>query len=762
MLSVVRPFLCALVATALAWILFDAPAWAATIPVTTTVDESGTNLSACSLREAITAANTDSDFGGCSTVSGADIITLPAGTYTLTLVGTDDANAAGDLDIQSDLTISGTGAPSTIVDGNRPLIGERVFDVRAPANAVTFDGLTIRNGLTGIGNSGVPLTVSNSLLTGNSGGLGGGIFHIAGVLTVINSTLSGNSALFGGGLYNLNGTVTLTNSTVSGNTATPNAGTGGNGGGIYNDHGSVTITTSTISQNRAVLVTPDGGTGGGIYTDHGTLIITNSTLSGNTADIVAGAISSDNAALTLAGSTLSGNSAFVGGGFDIFGGTTTMRADLLDTGTRGANCHVTGSTFTSNGSNLSDDTSCQALFTLPSDKNNVNLMLGPLASNGGPTQTHALLPGSPAIDALAGNCPVSTDQRGSPRPRDGDGNGSAVCDSGAFELAPGVLQFSSPTYGVDEAAGSAAITLNRTDGSDVAVSATVTLSDGTAVAPADYSNAPLAVSFAAGQTIATVQVPIVGDVLDETDETVKLTLSNPTGGASIGAQSTAGLTIQDNDPTPALSIDDVSVNEGNSGASAMPVSVHYATADGIAALADNDYQAASGTLTFQPGVLKQSFIVNVGVDGKVEPNETFVVNLTTPTNATIAQAQGTGTILNDDLAPVSVCAPRPPVRVAPVATGDGRLQVTVSVTNNPGFTNALQAITWGEFRDATVQVNSLGPVTSGQRTSLPPGTTVVMFIISRVTPGQAATASLTVTDACGDWPTLVGGGASAF
>src|SRR6476659_5279322 len=106
MLSVVRPFLLALASAALAWILFEAPAWAATIPVTTTADESGATPTACSLREAITAANTDSAVGGCPAGSGADIISLPAGTYTLTLVGSDDTNAAGDLDISSDVTIS--------------------------------------------------------------------------------------------------------------------------------------------------------------------------------------------------------------------------------------------------------------------------------------------------------------------------------------------------------------------------------------------------------------------------------------------------------------------------------------------------------------------------------------------------------------------------------------------------------------------------------------------------------------------------------
>ena len=90
----------------------------ATIVVNTTADEFGTGKN-CSLREAIQAANTDSDFGGCTGVKayGADVITLPAGTYTLTGAAGEDANASGDLDITSDMTIDGAGAKTTIIQG---------------------------------------------------------------------------------------------------------------------------------------------------------------------------------------------------------------------------------------------------------------------------------------------------------------------------------------------------------------------------------------------------------------------------------------------------------------------------------------------------------------------------------------------------------------------------------------------------------------------------------------------------------------------
>jgi hypothetical protein len=111
---------------------------------------------------------------------------------------------------------------------------------------------------------------------------------------------------------------------------------------------------------------------------------------------------------------------------------------------------------------------------------------------------------------------------------------------------------------------------------------------------------------------------------------------------------------------PTLSINDISMAEGNSGttnliltvtlsaASALTVNVNYATANGTATLADSDYQTASGTLTFNPGNLSKTITVLVNGDQKFEMDETLLVNLTTPVNAAISDNQGQGTILNDD------------------------------------------------------------------------------------------------------------------
>src|SRR5207247_2267104 len=124
--------------------------------------------------------------------------------------------------------------------------------------------------------------------------------------------------------------------------------------------------------------------------------------------------------------------------------------------------------------------------------------------------------------------------------------------------------------------------------------------------------------------------------------------------------------IVNDDTQPTIVISDVSANEGNAGptpfvftvtlsnASSQTVTVQYATADGTATVADSDYVAASGTVTFLPGQTSQPVTAIVNGDTKFEPNETFFVNLTLPTNATISARQAPGTIVNDDTQPTIV------------------------------------------------------------------------------------------------------------
>jgi hypothetical protein len=169
------------------------------------------------------------------------------------------------------------------------------------------------------------------------------------------------------------------------------------------------------------------GSGGGLYTV-GTANLINVTLSGNSASYNAGGLGLGAGSALLSHVTVSGNSAGVsGGGLDRLGGTIAVVASIVADSPSGGNC---GGTITNQGFNLSTDGTCG--FNTAA-----NLLLGPLADNGGPTPTHLPQPGSPAIDFVAVGCPPpATDQRGSPRPVDGDQNGTTRCDAGAVEYAP--------------------------------------------------------------------------------------------------------------------------------------------------------------------------------------------------------------------------------------------------------------------------------------------------------------------------------------
>ncbi|MBI4498578.1 MAG: hypothetical protein HY689_11830, partial [Chloroflexi bacterium] len=453
----------------------------------------------CTLRAAIMEANAS---------PGDDTITLPVGTYTLAIApdATPDDAADGDLDITGNLTLEGAGAASTIIqacdaDADPTCTGiDRVFHVLSGAE-VTVSGVTVRKGNTaswggGVYNAGTltvsqstisdnsaavsgggvynedTLTVSQSTISDNSSDEGGGILTSWGTATVSSSTLSGNSASsYGGGIYQTSlGTLTVVNSTISANSAF-------SGGGISNHWGTLTVSQSTISGNSAtggggitngnsgtatvnqstISVNSASGDGGGVY-NSGTLVISNSTFSGNYATSGGGIL--NEGTLTVSQSAISGNSSDHYGGGIANTGTLTLRNSIIagNTATTYNNCYASVA-FTSNGYNLSSDASC---FTAGgTDLLNTDPLLGPLQDNGGPTFTHALLAGSPAIDAVplaactdaAGN-PLTADQRGALRPFDGNSDGAAACDSGAFEFgAP--IPVSGPPGGGSEGGGSA-------------------------------------------------------------------------------------------------------------------------------------------------------------------------------------------------------------------------------------------------------------------------------------------------------------------
>ena len=358
--------------------------------------------------------------GAIGKASGGDTVNVAEGMYT------------------------GSGNEVVLIDRDITLLGGWDASFTTQSGVSTIDGEGVRRGVTV--NSSITATLERFVAqNGNSGIVeGGGIGNFSGTLTLNYSTVSGNTASNGGGISNFSGRLTLNNSTVIGNAA-PN----GFGGGIFN-FGTLTLNNSTVSGNT-------GGTGGGIYTGGifgaGTMTLNNSTVSGNTAPNgpgggnFGGGIYIDSGTLMLNNSTISSNSAVTGGGIYPNSGTVTLKNTLLAGNSAAGDGPDCWGSIGSGGHNLiGNTTNCN--FTQPSeDLLNADPLLGPLQDNGGPTFTHALLPGSPALDA--GNptgCTdqdgilLTTDQRGVTRPQ------GTRCDIGAFELEGGGSTPGGPWY----------------------------------------------------------------------------------------------------------------------------------------------------------------------------------------------------------------------------------------------------------------------------------------------------------------------------
>ena len=217
----------------------------------------------------------------------------------------------------------------------------------------------------------------------------------------------------------------------------------------------------------------------------------------------------------------------------------------------------------------------------------------------------------------------------------------------------------------------------------------------TALSGSDFGAVSGTLVFTPGSTTRTVSVAVVGDLAVEGDETLTLNLSNAAGGTLLDAQATG--TILDDDVAavvPAISIGDANVTEGDGGtanltfavtlsaATTNSVTVDYATANGTA-VAGTDYASDGGTLVFAPGVLSQQIVVAVAGDSDIEGDETVVVNLSGAANATLFDAQATGTILDDDVAAV----------VPAISIGDANVTEGNSGTTLMSFNVTLSAAT---------------------------------------------------------------------
>jgi fibro-slime domain-containing protein/uncharacterized repeat protein (TIGR01451 family) len=222
------------------------------------------------------------------------------------------------------------------------------------------------------------------------------------------------------------------------------------------------------------------------------------------------------------------------------------------------------------------------------------------------------------------------------------------------------------------------VTLSALSGLEVRV--TYTTVDGTAKAGADYTAAANTLVFPAGTTTLNVPVTVLNDSLDENDETFSVALSNPVN-ATVGGAGT--VTITDDDQTPAVSVSDVTVTEGDSGSvtaeltvslaavSGLDATVSFATADGTAQ-AGSDYQSANGTVTIPAGSTTTKVSVQVLGDTLDELGEAFKVVLSNPVNTTLGDAEGLVTITDDD--------EPPSITVGSLTVGEGNDTATVPVT----------------------------------------------------------------------------------
>jgi CSLREA domain-containing protein len=545
--------------------------------VTTLTDELDYSNSTVSLREAINSANGSA---GTETITFAQsLFAGGSGSIVLTM---------GELKIASSVTVTGPGQQVLTIDANKQ---SRVLNVIGGTQIdVTLEGLTLTGGHTSADNrfidggledthsgggirfdsSGI-LTLIGSTITGNSTAgdraSGGGIYTYSGAVTLTGSTVSGNNteAVFasGGGIATYSGAVTLSGSTVSANST---AGNSASGGGICAYSGAVTLTGSTVSRNSTAGVFADGG---GIQTSSGTVTLTGSTISGNRAsgtDSDGGGVWFDDSVVTMVNSTITGNSATRDGGglgmsVDAFDKKLTVHNSIIAGNTAGLNPDFTAPTtpatnlevrFSLIGNNQGTS------LTLPAANGNligttgapIDPKLGPLALNGGPTLTHALLEGSLALDAGDQTLlPVgmTTDQRGVTRiidlPNVANPATKTGLDIGAVEMAGVTLRLNNPT--IAEAAGASTITVSLSTASSFPVTIELAFT-GTAKLTSDYTRTGNQIVIPAGQTSGSVTVTAVQDTLIESDESIIVDISGVTNATEATSQQVT-ITITDDD-----------------------------------------------------------------------------------------------------------------------------------------------------------------------------------------------------------------------
>ena len=537
-----------------------------------------------------------------ATYGGGIYVALPAAIFT---------QNSGSIEANESTGVDFGGGGLYIYLGTANLLGGQVTN-----NVANNDGggLELRLGR---------LNVDSSTISGNqAGNRGGAIFNSGGIMTVTNSTIVNNQAYLGGGISTEVDEDGPSQNNISTSAILSNTATSENGGGI-NNQGNLILTNTTISGN-------DANEGAGIYNsesdlepaeEHGGLAtLTNVTVAYNDAITSGGGLQSDSGMLSVANSIVFSNTATTGD--DCSGAINSLDYNLTG-------CSLSGSNDISS-----------------------NPQLAPLALNGGSTLNYALGTGSPAIDG--GNpalCPA-TDQRSSPRPIGG------ICDIGSIEDGIGYfIQDASITE--TESTIVVSVVVQRSY-ADSTTTVDYDLTSNSAISGTDYTDESGTLSFGAGVLTQTIDIDILGDTLDEFDETFTVTLSNPSAGTSI-EDGEATVTIIDNDAEAIVSIDDVTVTEPDAGttpatfdvtldtASGKPITVTYTTSN-TTAVYNADYITASGTITFAPGQTLKNVTIDVVGDTLDEINETYAVNLgpVANGNVTIGDGIGVGTITDND------------------------------------------------------------------------------------------------------------------
>ncbi|XQQ05819.1 MAG: beta strand repeat-containing protein [Leptolyngbya sp. IPPAS B-1204] len=612
---------------------------------------------------AIYTVNTLADTGAGSlrqAIADANASVGVADTINFSVTGTITLASVLSLTDSAETTINGAG--SITVSGNN---ATRVFNVAAGA-AAALNGLIISGGRT-IGNN------------------GGGILN-NGTLTVSNSTFTGNSAQgngFGGGIYS-DGTLTVSNSTFTGNSA-------GNPGGAIDNRGTMTVSNSTFTGNRA--------SGGGAIDNNGTLTVSNSTFTGNSAVGGGGILNQPQGRLTVSNSTFTGNSASEAGGGIFHGGVTLTVSNSIVAGNASPNGREIRSLtpVTSGGYNLfgfNGDSGLVNITTVSTDvipTVDLSAILDTtLRDNGGPTQTLALVAGSPAINA--GDTALTTDQRGIARPQ-----GSAD-DIGAFEFVP---SNSPPTT-----AGIANVTVNEdapatvinlfdafadAETPDSGLSYSVTANSNSGLVSTSISGGNLNLAYAAnafGTANLTVRATDPGGLFVETSFTLTV---NPVNDAPSFTRGPDQTTLQNSGPQ---TVNNWATNPSAGPANEAGQTLSFLVSNNNNALFSTQPSiAANGTLTYTPAanasgtatvtvqLQDNGGTANGGVDTSAP--QTFSITITA-VNQAPSFTKGPDQTVNEDSGPQTVNNWATGISAGPNEAGQ-TLSFLVSNNNNSLF-----------------------------------------------------------------------------